>query len=108
MAEPPADSRPQTLPDPPGAAPWPPTTPAHPAEAPASAAAPPTLPERYEVHGEIGRGGMGVVLRARDAELGREVAVKVLHDGASDVRRFLEEAQIGAQLQHPGVVPVYE
>src|SRR5262249_12518019 len=52
------------------------------------------------------------VLRGRDTGLGREVAVKVLleaHQGRAElVRRFVEEAQIGGQLQHPGVVPVYE
>jgi hypothetical protein len=55
---------------------------------------------------------MGAVHKGRDASLGREVAVKVLleaHQEKPDlVRRFVEEAQIGGQLQHPGVVPVYE
>jgi serine/threonine-protein kinase len=67
---------------------------------------------RYRLEGEIGRGGMGRVLRAHDPDLGRELALKVLHDSgrdSPDVRhRFLEEAQVGGQLQHPGVVPVYE
>src|SRR5262249_2799802 len=67
---------------------------------------------RYEVRAEIARGGVGVVLRARDADLGRDVAVKVLREdhAANDdvVRRFVEEAQVGGQLQHPGIVPVYE
>jgi serine/threonine-protein kinase len=62
--------------------------------------------------GEIGRGGMGAVFKGRDTELGRELAVKVLLDEHRDhpelVRRFLEEAQIAGQLQHPGVAPVYE
>jgi serine/threonine-protein kinase len=61
---------------------------------------------------EIGHGGMGAVFRAHDSTLGRDVAVKLLleqHQGRPDVeRRFLEEARIGGQLQHPGVVPVYE
>jgi serine/threonine-protein kinase len=61
---------------------------------------------------EIGHGGMGRVLRGRDPGLRRELAVKVLRDayrGNLEVeRRFVEEAQIGGQLQHPGVVPVYE
>jgi tetratricopeptide (TPR) repeat protein len=55
---------------------------------------------------------MGAVLRGRDVDLGRDLAVKVLlekHAGRPDVaRRFIEEAQIGGQLQHPGVVPVYD
>jgi tetratricopeptide (TPR) repeat protein len=61
---------------------------------------------------EIGHGGMGIVLRGRDPELGRELAVKLLrpeHRGNAGLeRRFLEEAQIAGQLQHPGVVPIYE
>jgi serine/threonine protein kinase len=67
---------------------------------------------RFEVHGEIGRGGMGVVLHGRDPHLGRALALKVLHSdhhGNTEARRrFHEEAQIGGQLQHPGLVPVYE
>jgi tetratricopeptide (TPR) repeat protein len=61
---------------------------------------------------EIGRGGMGRVLRGQDTELRRELAVKVLREeyggNADVVRRFIEEAQIGGQLQHPGIVPVYD
>ena len=67
---------------------------------------------RYLVLGEIARGGMGVVLRGRDVDLGRDVAMKVLKAEHANrrgmVQRFVEEAQIGGQLQHPGVVPVYE
>jgi serine/threonine-protein kinase len=67
---------------------------------------------RYQLHGEIARGGMGVVLKGRDVDLGRDVAVKVLlekhHDRPEMVRRFVEEAQIAGQLQHPGIIPVYE
>ena len=62
--------------------------------------------------GEIARGGMGAVLKGRDADLGRDLAVKVLlerhRDDPEMVRRFVEEAQIAGQLQHPGIVPVYE
>ncbi len=62
--------------------------------------------------GEIARGGMGVVLKGHDTDLGRDVAVKVLDKRLADrpevVQRFVEEAQIGGQLQHPGIVPVYE
>jgi eukaryotic-like serine/threonine-protein kinase len=68
--------------------------------------------ERLQLFGEIARGGMGAVLRGRDADLGRDLAVKVLlvsHQEKPElVRRFVEEAQIAGQLQHPGVVPVYE
>ncbi len=66
----------------------------------------------YRLVGEIARGGMGVVLRGRDQDLRREVAVKVLRSElvtrSESLRRFVEEAQICGQLQHPGVVPVYE
>ncbi len=70
------------------------------------------LTGRYLLLAEIARGGMGVVHRARDERLGREVAVKVMradrcHDGEL-VARFLQEAQIGGQLQHPGIVPIHE
>jgi serine/threonine-protein kinase len=65
-----------------------------------------------QLHGEIARGGMGAILKGRDTDLGRDIAVKVLleaHDSKPELlRRFVEEAQIGGQLQHPGVVPVYE
>jgi serine/threonine-protein kinase len=67
---------------------------------------------RYQFFGEIARGGMGAVLKGRDVDLGRDLAVKVLleqfRDHPEHVRRFVEEAQIGGQLQHPGIVPVYE
>jgi serine/threonine protein kinase/WD40 repeat protein/tetratricopeptide (TPR) repeat protein len=68
--------------------------------------------DRYTLLGEIARGGMGAILKGRDADLGRDLAIKVLLDAHKDnpevVQRFVEEAQIGGQLQHPGVVPVYE
>jgi eukaryotic-like serine/threonine-protein kinase len=68
--------------------------------------------DRYQLFGEIARGGMGAVLRGRDVDLGRNLAVKVLLDKYANLpevaRRFVEEAQIGGQLQHPGVVPVYD
>jgi serine/threonine-protein kinase len=68
--------------------------------------------ERYQLFGEIARGGMGAVLKGRDTDLGRDLAVKVLLESHEDnpemLRRFVEEAQIGGQLQHPGIVPVYE
>jgi eukaryotic-like serine/threonine-protein kinase len=61
---------------------------------------------------EIARGGMGSVLRGRDVDLGRDLAFKVLldqhHDRSDLVDRFVEEAQICGQLQHPGVVSVHE
>ena len=64
------------------------------------------LPElagtRYVLEREIGRGGLGVVYAAQDRDLNREVALKVLDLGYSG------EAQLIAQLEHPGVVPIYE
>ena len=68
--------------------------------------------DRYQLFGEIARGGMGAVFKGRDPDLGRDLAIKVLLESHEDkpelVRRFVEEAQIGGQLQHPGIVPVYE
>jgi eukaryotic-like serine/threonine-protein kinase len=67
---------------------------------------------RLQLLGEIARGGMGAVLKGRDPDLGRDLAVKVLLESHRDkpelIRRFVEEAQIGGQLQHPGIVPIYE
>lgn len=67
---------------------------------------------RYQLQGEIARGGMGVVLRARDKDLGRDLVIKVLAEKHKNnpnvIQRFLEEAQIGGQLQHPGIAPLYE
>jgi serine/threonine-protein kinase len=67
---------------------------------------------RFRIDGEIARGGMGAILKGRDTALGREIAVKVLletHQGKAELaQRFLEEAQIAGQLQHPGIVPVYD
>jgi serine/threonine-protein kinase len=76
---------------------------------------PAPLPERigrYKVEALVGRGGIGLVLRAHDPELDRRVALKILHEHlASDaemVRRFVDEAKIAGGLEHPGVVPVHE
>lgn len=69
-------------------------------------------PFRYELLDEIARGGMGVVVRARDRTLNRDLAVKILHEEfvrrPDVIRRFLDEAQIAGQLQHPGIVPIHE
>ncbi|MCB9794067.1 MAG: SUMF1/EgtB/PvdO family nonheme iron enzyme [Alphaproteobacteria bacterium] len=70
------------------------------------------LPPRYEDLGPLGEGGMGEVRRVRDRELNRTMALKVIKPGvrtnAETLARFIEEAQVTAQLQHPGVVPVHE
>lgn len=68
--------------------------------------------QRYAVEGELGKGGMGVVLRVFDRDLRRRLAMKVLPDALRDrgdrLVRFLEEAQVNGQLDHPGIVPVHE
>lgn len=66
--------------------------------------------EKYEVKKELGRGGMGAVYLARDRELEREVAMKVVLDGSADPThaRFMEEARITGQLEHPNIIPVHE
>lgn len=65
----------------------------------------------YAIEGEIGRGGMGVVYRARDVKLQRPVAIKVLPPDLAfrtDIRaRFLREAQTAARLSHPHIVPIH-
>src|SRR6476660_3079615 len=69
------------------------------------------LGEAYTLEGEIGRGGMGVVYRARDERLQRRVAIKVLPPELafqSDIRqRFTREAQTAAKLSHPHIVPIH-
>ena len=66
-------------------------------------------PQRYELLGEHGRGGLGRVSRAHDRELGRDVAIKELlaRDEVNEAR-FLREVMITARLEHPGIVPVHE
>jgi WD40 repeat protein/tRNA A-37 threonylcarbamoyl transferase component Bud32 len=66
---------------------------------------------RYAIGSELARGAMGRVMVAWDQELRRDVALKVLRgpsDDSRQSRRFIEEAQIAAQLDHPGIVPIHE
>ncbi len=74
---------------------------------------------RYTLEDEVARGGMGVIFRVRDRDLSRTLAMKVMTgargpsqttDATSRLgfARFLEEAQVTAQLDHPGIVPVHE
>jgi hypothetical protein len=77
---------------------------------------PVTVPEiqvpGYEILGELGRGGMGVVYRAAHLQLRRVVALKMIlaggHAGSVEVKRFLAEAEAVAALQHPNVVQVFD
>ncbi len=66
----------------------------------------------YELLEKLGQGGMGIVYRARDLKLGREVALKVIRDGgfaeARQVERFYQEARAAARLDHPNILPIYE
>jgi len=69
------------------------------------------LNNRYRLQTELGRGGMGVVYRAHDTLLERDVAVKVLSDtalGAESRARLLREAQAAARLNHSNIVSVYD
>ena len=66
-------------------------------------------PDHYIVGEELGRGGMGRVLRARDRRLGRPVAIKELKEHTDYARaRFVREARITARLQHPAIVNILE
>jgi formylglycine-generating enzyme required for sulfatase activity/tRNA A-37 threonylcarbamoyl transferase component Bud32 len=73
---------------------------------------PPKKLGKYEIHGELGRGGFATVYKARDPNLNRTVALKVLHsywsNDLSFAARFQREAQAAAGLHHPHIVPVYE
>ena len=62
----------------------------------------------YEIVGTIGQGGMGTVYLARDRDLDREVALKVVKLHEEDTERMLREARILARLEHPGIVPVHD
>ncbi len=79
---------------------------------PAKATATPASPPGFELLEELARGGMGIVYRARDTVLDREVALKVLQDrfatDAAAAHRFQAEARITGQLQHPSIPAIYQ
>ncbi len=83
-------------------------------EIPTAPVGPPPLRTfaRYEILSELGRGGMGVVYKARDPKLGRMVAIKTLIGGTAAtlaaIKRFEREARTVARLSHPCIVPIYE
>lgn len=67
---------------------------------------------KYEILERIGRGGFATVYRALDTQMGREVALKIIHGSSTDehtfVERFRREAHIAASLRHPNIVPIYD
>ena len=68
------------------------------------------LSQRFQIAGELGRGGMGAVLKGHDRELGREVAIKLLPASVSRVlgaERFSQEIRLTARLVHPNIVPLF-
>src|SRR5690606_21430365 len=83
-----------------------------PAEAAAAITARKAEPARYQILSELGRGGMGIVYKAKDTVLDRVVAFKVLPDALKEnpqaLKNFLREAQSAAQLNHPNIVTVYD
>jgi len=88
-----------------------PTQPPGPSEAVAGASSDDRAASRYRIEEQIGRGGMGEVLSARDQQIGRLVAIKRLRspDAPLDIiSRFMREARIQGRLDHPAIPPVHE
>lgn len=97
---------------------WTSTQPGAPKSSTPSTGAPLGTPVRaisthqYLVEEQLGKGGMGVVVAAQDSSIGRSVALKFMSNlylGDDDARRrFIEEARITGQLEHPGIIPIHE
>ena len=66
--------------------------------------------KRYAINGMVARGGMGAILEAKQNAIARKVAMKVMLDSSdpADALRFIDEAKITGQLEHPNIVPIYE
>ena len=68
--------------------------------------------QKYIIAGEVGRGGMGIILNALDTDIRRQVAMKVISGGSGapkeSIERFVEEVQVQGQLEHPHICPVHE
>src|SRR5471030_220691 len=84
--------------------------------APSTAAVKRLLPEeflrekKYDIGGVVAQGGMGAILNAKEVNIERVVAMKVMLDSSSpdDLTRFVAEAKVTGQLEHPNIVPVHE
>src|SRR5258708_25036690 len=67
---------------------------------------------RYEIHSQLGAGGMGEVFLAQDTKLDRKVALKLLHAEVAAnqdrMRRFVQEAKAASALNHPNIITIYE
>ena len=111
-SEPPRDELGDTVPAPAssGDAAAPDAAPA-PGQEPRTRTSRPTVPgDRYRLGAELGRGGMGRVVEAYDAQLNRTVAYKevLARGGSNHTRRFAREVQLTARLEHPSIVPLYD